>query len=234
MGDHTHMREAFSRRHHLLAWLTAILAAIAVLGVMYFFVAVSVGEFLRPMYDPVERTISELAVGRYGSLQISAFVALGLSLVALPLGLWQRVRATITSRLGLGLLLVGGVTCFAAAAFPTDLRNAASVTLSGQIHEVSASVGYACLITAMLLLSWHFRRDVPWRAFHLPSSGLSLVGLATLLAMAATGNSDIAGLLQRIMALTLLTWVALTAMHAGRLSLLARPAPVVEPEDKQL
>ena len=234
MADHTQMRRAFSRRHHLLAWLAAILAAIAVLGVLYFLAAVSVGELLRPMYNPVQRTISELAVGRYGFLQISAFVALGLSLVALPLGLWQRVRATITSRLGLGLILVGGVSCFIAAAFPTDLRNAAIVTVSGEIHEVSASVGYACLITAMLLLSWHFRRDVPWRAFHLPSSGLSLVGLATLLAMAATGNSDIAGLLQRIMALTLLTWVALTAMHAGRLSLLARPAPVVEPEDKQL
>ncbi|HZK15111.1 MAG TPA: DUF998 domain-containing protein, partial [Solirubrobacterales bacterium] len=176
------MRRAFSRRHHLLAWLTAILAAIAVLGVLYFLAAVSVGQLLRPMYDPVQRTISELAVGRYGSLQISAFVALGLSLVALPLGLWQRVRATITSRLGLGLILVGGVSSFAAAAFPTDLRNAAIVTLSGQIHQVSASVGYGCLITAMLLLSWHFRRDVPWRAFHLPSSGLSLVGLATLLA----------------------------------------------------
>ena len=198
---------------------------------LYFLAAVSVGELLRPMYDPVQRTISELAVGRYGFLQISAFVALGLSLVALPLGLWQRVRATITSRLGLGLILVGGVSSFAAAAFPTDLRNAAIVTLSGQIHQVSASVGYACLITAMLLLSWHFRRDVPWRAFHLPSSGLSLVGLAALLAMAVTGNSDVAGLLQRIMALTLLTWVALIAVHAGRLSLAARATPVVAPQD---
>jgi hypothetical protein len=231
MVDRTYIRRAFSRRHRLLAWLTVILAAIAVLGVLYFLAAVSVGELLRPMYDPVKLTISELAVGRYGFLQISAFVALGLSLVALPLGLWQRVRSTITSRLGLGLILIGGVTCFVAAAFPTDLRTAAIVTVSGRIHQVSASVGYACLITAMLLLSWHFRRDVHWRAFHLPSSGLSLVGLVALLAMAATGNSDVAGLLQRIMAIALLSWVALTGVHAGRLSLAARPALVRERQD---
>jgi hypothetical protein len=50
--------------------------------------------------------------------------------------------------------------------------------------------------------------------------------------MAATGNSDIAGLLQRVMALTLLTWVALTAIHAGRLSLAARQVSVREQRDE--
>jgi Protein of unknown function (DUF998) len=209
--------------HPLLAWATAFFAGVAVLGVLYFFAAVSAAEVLRPMYDPIQRTISELSVGRYGFLQISAFCALGVSLIALPVSLRKRLRATLTSRLGLLLILVCGVSSFVAAAFPTDLRNAVA-TESGEIHQLSASVGYGCLITAMLLLSWHFRRDKPWRSFHLTSSGLTLVGLAMLLTMAATGNSDIAGLLQRIMAVTVLTWVALTGVHGGRLALAARPA----------
>ena len=231
MADYSQMRRAFSRRRHPLAWLTAILAAFAGLGVLYFLAAVSVAEVLRPMYDPVQRTISELAVGRYGYLQISAFVALGLSFVALSLGLWQRVRATVTSRLGLVLILVCAASTFVAAAFPTDLRTAAVATVSGQIHAISASVGYGCLITAMLLLSWHFRRDLPWRTLHFPASGLTLVGLAALLTMAVTGSSSIAGLLQRIMTVALLSWVALTALHVGRLSLAPRPARVHEPRD---
>ena len=219
------------RTNHLLAWATALCGVLAVLGVLYFFAAVSVAEALRPMYDPVTRTISELAVGRYGWLQVSAFVVLGLSFWALPAGMWRRVRATLFSRLGLILLLVAGASSFVAAAFPTDLRGAVVATVSGDVHEVAASVGYACLITAMLLFSWHFRRDDSWRHFRPVSTGLTLVGLGILIAMAVTGNSDVAGLLQRTMAATLLVWVALAGVQAGRLSLAARPARVTDRDD---
>jgi len=201
------------------------------LGVLYFLAAVSVAESLRPMYDPVTRTISELAVGRNGWLQVSAFVVLGLSFWALPAGMWRRVRATLLSRLGLILLLVSGASSFVAAAFPTDLRGAVAATVSGDVHEVAASVGYACLITAMLLFSWHFRADHSWRHFRPVSTALTLVGLGILIAMAVTGDSDVAGLLQRTMAATLLLWVALAGAHAGRLSLAARPARVSDRTD---
>lgn len=201
---------------------TACLAGVAVLGVLYFFAAVTTEEALRPMYDPVQRTISELAVGRYDFLQVSAFVALGLSLLALPAGLWRRLRMTLVSRLGLCLIAFGGVASFVAAAFPTDLRNAAVATVSGQIHETTASAGYACLITAMLLLSLHFRGDLRWRPIHLPASGLTLAGIAALLSLAAVGNSDITGLVQRLMVVPLLTWVMLTGVQAMRISAAGR------------
>ena len=215
-----------------LAWTTILCSIAAVLGVVYFFTAVSVEESLRPMYDPVTRTISELAVGRYGSLQVSAFVALGLSLWALPAGLWRRVRATIFSRLGLALLVVCGASSFVAAAFPTDLRGAVVATVSGDVHSVAASVGYSCLIAAMLLFSWHFRHDRSWHHFRPISIGLTLAGLALLVTMAAMGSgSDVAGLLQRSMAATLLVWVALAGAYAGRLSLATRAARARERRD---
>jgi hypothetical protein len=202
--------------------ITACLAGIAVVGVLYFFAAVSAEEALRPMYDPIQRTISELAVGRYGFLQISAFIALGLSLLALPAGLWQRLRSTLVSRLGLCLIALGGVASFVAAAFPTDLRNAAVATVSGEIHATIAGAGYACLITAMLLLSLHFRGDLRWRPIHLPASVLTLAGIAALLSMAAVGQSDIVGLVQRLMVVPLLSWVMLTGIQAMRISAAAR------------
>jgi hypothetical membrane protein len=215
-------KNAPGRPGKLVTMVTAGLAGVAVVGVLYFFAAVSAEEALRPMYDPVQRTISELAVGRYGFLQISAFVALGLSLLALPAGLWRRLRATVLSRLGLCLIALGGVASFVAAAFPTDLRNAAVATVSGQIHATTAGAGYACLITAMLLLSLHFRGDLRWRPIHLPSSGLTLLGIAALLSLALAGDSSVAGLLQRLMVVPLLTWVILTGIHAMRISAAAR------------
>jgi hypothetical membrane protein len=204
------------RDHHAL--LTAGLALLAVMGVMYFFAAVAAAEALRPMYDPVQRTISELAVGRYDYLQISAFVALGLSLVALPAGLWQRMRRTVLSRVGIGLVASGGVASLVAAAFPTDLRGATFATLAGHVHNITAGTGYACLITAMLLLSLHFRGDAQWRSYHRLSLVLTALGVVALLGLAAAGGGDFAGLVQRLMAIPLLSWVMLTGMRAARLT----------------
>ena len=220
MGNLANIQRGWRRsflKHHAL--LTAGLAALAVVGVLYFFAAVATAEALRPMYDPVQRTISELAVGRYDYLQISAFVALGLSLVALPGGLWIRVRRTLLSRLGIVLIAAAGLASLVAAAFPTDLRGAAVETLAGEVHTTTASTGYACLITAMLLLSLHFRGDRHWRSFHPLSLALTVGGIAALIAMAATGSSgDLAGLMQRLMTVPLLSWVMLTGMHAARLA----------------
>jgi hypothetical protein len=214
------------RHPRLAALAAALLAAFSVAGVLYFLAAVSVSQELRPMYDPVQRTISELAIGRDGFIQVSAFVVLGLSLVALPYGLRGRLRATLASRLGRALLLVCGVSSFVAAAFPTDLRTALVTTITGQVHAVSASLGYFCLICAMLLLTWHFRRDAAWHALRLPSAVLTLAGVAALIALGISGEGSVTGLLQRLMAVTLLSWVALTAVHACRLSLAVRAVHV--------
>ncbi len=106
---------------------------------------------------------------------------------------------------------------FVAAAFPTDLRGAAE-TVAGEVHSTIASTGYACLITAMLLLSVHFRGDRHWRSFHPLSVALTLGGVAALIAMAVTGSGVDAGLVQRLMTVPLLSWVMLTGMHATRLA----------------
>jgi hypothetical protein len=200
-----------------LFWVTAVLATLASLGVLYFFAAVTTEEALRPMYDPVQRTISELAVGRLGGIQVSAFVVLGLSLLALPAGLWHRVRRSVLSRAGIALIATAGVASFIAAAFPTDLQGAA-VTVAGEVHGITAGVGYGCLVTGMALLTLHFRRDHAWHSFGLLSAILTAAGVSALLAMAIEGSGDVAGLVQRLMVVPLLSWVMLTGMRATRLS----------------
>lgn len=194
-------------------WLTTLFAAVAAIAVLYFVAAVSVAGLLRPMYDPVQRTISELAVGHNGWIQVSAFVVLGVGLLALQHGLWRRLRATLLSRSGLVLLALCALATFVAAAFPTDLKGSVAHTVSGDIHEWMASVGYGCLILGALLLSIHFRHDEHWRSYHRPSLALALLGTAASIAMALTTHTEFLGLTQRAMALPLLLWVLLTALR---------------------
>ena len=195
------------------SWFATALATVTVVGILYFFAAVTAEELLRPLYDPVQRTISELAIGPFGFLQTSAFVALGLSLLALQHALYRRLRHTLASKVALALLGVCGLLSFAAAIFPTDLRGAV-VTAAGTVHELAASVGYAGLIIAMILLSLHFRRDERWRAFAGPSTGLAVLGVFTSIFMGATSHTDVSGLSQRLMVVPLLSWVVWTALHA--------------------
>jgi hypothetical membrane protein len=204
-------------------WLVHVLATFAVVGIVYFFAAVTIEELLRPLYDPVQRTISELAVGPLGYLQTSAFVVLGLSLLALQHALHRRLHQTILARIALVLLGLCGIFSFLAAAFPTDLKGAV-VTVAGTIHEVVAGVGYAGLIIAMILLSLHFRHDPHWRSFFRPSSSLAVLGVGTSIFMGATSNTDLSGLSQRLMVVPLLVWVVLTALHVRSLAHHGEPA----------
>jgi Protein of unknown function (DUF998) len=201
------LRLTFRRR-----WLVTALAAVTVVGILYFFAAVTAEELLRPLYDPIQRTISELAIGPFGFLQTSAFIALGLSLLALQHALYRRLRHSLLSRIALVLLGLCGIASFLAAAFPTDLKGAV-VTLAGTIHDLAASFGYGALIIAMILLTLHFRRERHWRSFVLSSSSLSAVGVGASIFLGLTNGSDIMGLSQRAMAVPLLLWVVLTALH---------------------
>jgi hypothetical protein len=204
------------------AWLVTALATFTVLGILYFFAAVTTEELLRPLYNPIQRTISELAVGPFGFLQTSAFVVLGLSLLALQHGLARSVRRSALSQIAFVLIALCGVAAFLAAAFPTNLQGAV-VTLAGEIHESAADFGYAGLIVAIILLTVHFRRDDRWRTYFTASSSLAVLGAGSSVFMGATSGSDLSGLSQRLMVVPLLLWVVLTALRMR--SLPQTPAP---------
>jgi hypothetical membrane protein len=221
-------RSTLACRRSWRAWLVTGLATFTVIGILYFFAAVTAEELLRPLYDPIQRTISELAVGPFGFLQTSAFVVLGLSLLALQHALTRHLRHTVFSRVALVLLALCGVATFVAAAFPTNLKGAV-VTVAGEIHELVASFGYAGLIVAIILLTLHFRRDERWRSFFAPSSSLAVLGVGTSIFMGATSNTDLSGLSQRVMVIPLLLWVVLTALRLLSLPRQPRePLPLAE------
>src|SRR5258706_3752403 len=82
-----------------VAWL----AFITIGCIVYFFLVVTILHVLRPDDNPIRQVISNYAVGSYGLLMISAFLALALGTVTLALGLAPNImlkrRANVAMRL---------------------------------------------------------------------------------------------------------------------------------------
>jgi hypothetical membrane protein len=106
------------------------------------FLALSVlAGLARPGYDIVEQTISDLAVGSHGWIQVANFLVLGVGLVAFAITRGPRRGA---------LFAVAGACAIAVAFFPTDLAGAAE-TSSGAMHDMLSLVMFLALIGAIAM-----------------------------------------------------------------------------------
>ncbi|HKZ24191.1 MAG TPA: DUF998 domain-containing protein [Acidimicrobiia bacterium] len=191
----------------------AVLATVAILGTAYFVVIIAALHFLSPDFNPIERPTSEYAVGPFGYLMTSAFVALSLSTWALVLGLRRDLSRPAQSRLGLGLLRVWGIGLLVAATFPIDLDGAPQ-TLAGTIHSINGPLTFLSLIVATNLVSRRFKHDVRWLPIHRFASVLALIMIAEFVAGGvAAARETGAGIAQRILIVTFSTWFVLTALR---------------------
>jgi hypothetical protein len=144
--------------------------------------------------DNLERygdTLSAYGVGSDGSIFTVAFVALGLGIVALALGLRQSVRPSRSRHTGVVLTVLAGFGFILAGLFPMApdvesiapaIRGDSTPTISAIIHGVGGLSGIVLLIVSMLFLSLALKRDARWGRWW----QLSLAfGLATLVLFAA-------------------------------------------------
>jgi hypothetical protein len=191
----------------------AVLATVAILATAYFVVIIAALHFLSPDFNPIERPTSEYAVGPFGYLMTSAFVALSLSTWALVIGLRRDLSSPAQSRLGLGLLWVWGIGLLVAATFPIDLDGAPQ-TLAGTIHAINGPLIFLSLIVGTNLVSRGFKEDVRWRPIHRFASVLALIMIVEFVVGGlARAMETGAGLAQRILAVTFATWFVLTALR---------------------
>jgi hypothetical protein len=103
---------------------------------------------LKPGYDPIRSTISELGErGGVNSLAASiAFIVIGLAEAAFAIGLYRRSRL---SRLALGgsiLMLVNGLADYVGSGFfPCDAGGKYE-SASGQVHFAASVIGMAVMV----------------------------------------------------------------------------------------
>jgi hypothetical protein len=83
---------------------TQRMATAALVGAVYYVVAVLALHILQPETSPVREVTATHALGKYGLLMNSAFLVFGLGQLALVLGLYLEGSGPAQARFGLALL----------------------------------------------------------------------------------------------------------------------------------
>jgi len=166
--------------------VTPAVAAAAVLTLVsgaILVILLSALHFLKPDLDPSWQMISEYALGSYGWVMTVCFLAWGLAAASLFAALLSQAR-TIAGRIGLGFLLLGATGPILSGIFPMDplATPAGSVTASGSLHSLGASLSDGISIAAILLTVSLGRSNQNWKSARGP-----LIWTTSLLWVGAIG-----------------------------------------------
>ncbi len=170
-------------------------------------------------FSMISDNISELVLGRYGWLQIVAFLFYGVSTVGLAYALRPFVPSGWKSWSGLLLLTLNGLGLILVALFPTDrIDTAAQVwtqSTIGTIHLITSMISFLSIVISMLLFTWVFAGDARWRSRTI-WSGLFASGAFAL--FLGQGEGPWVGLLQRLLVLLIAGWIILVAARIRELA----------------
>ena len=165
-------------------------------------------------YSLTSDYISELAIGRYGYLQTTAFFAVGVSSLALAVGIRVATKSSWGSRIGSAFIGLYGLGAILVGIFPTNEVDAAgrvvSPTSVGTVHIVVSALAFVFGIAGMFVLSRTFKRDARWRAFW-PWS--LMLAVAALVGFFLQSKLPWVGLSQRIFVGTITLWLVLVAFR---------------------
>ena len=204
--------------------LDRVLFAVAGAGPLLFFVVATVEGFLRADYDPMVQAISALALGPRGWIQEANFALLAVSLLSFAVVLRMQFPRGVGSVAGPAGFVLMAVGISMAGLFTMDPEGA-SPTLSGQLHGVGGFLFFPWIPPVLLLVARRFGRDERWRPHLANTLATGLFCLATFVFfMIFVGLpdwsprpfSELRGLLQRVLLLPFLVWMALVARHAYR------------------
>lgn len=189
------------------------LGSTALLGLGYFGAAVACLHVLRHDYRPSRHMISDYAVGPFGWLMTTAFLALAVCCFSLMLGLRAFGPRAIPARLGVVLLGVASAGLVVTAIFPTDLPGTRGTT-SGSIHTATFLLNVGSLLLATILLSASYRRDARWRPTWPAAVGLAaFVVVAFVLQFLSLRPGAPYGLANRLFVVALLSWLTLVGLR---------------------
>ena len=187
-------------------------AAVAIGCFIYSAIALLSLHVLRPDYAPASNFISNYAVGPYGWVMTTWFLAMSGGLLTLTLGLAFTGLRSIAARLGMLLLIVASIGLVVSAIFPTDI--AAPSTRTGEIHDMSFLVNVSCIILGTLMLSISFGSHPRWRSYRRTALLLAgLIVIAFVVQFLTLHKGMPYGLANRFFVVVTLAWLLATAMR---------------------
>lgn len=169
-------------------------------GAALFVVVFLVDGVIHTGYDPVRDTVSELAVGPGGWIQIASFIVTGLLMMAFATALRGALRsmwaAVLIGLYGAGLVVSG--------VFVTDPVPSSTTTTHGLVHTLVSVVVFGALTAACFVVARH--------RWALVSRVAGVTVPVFFVLMGAVGGST-TGLLQRIAILAGWGWVAFLSIR---------------------
>jgi hypothetical protein len=184
---------------------------IAIVSFAYAASALLLLHILRPDYTPIDHMISDYAVGRYGGIMTTVFLAMSIGCLALMLGLLSYGPRSIFARLGASLLAVAAVGLVVTAMFPTDLEGAPA-TSSGDIHTISFLVNIGSVFLATVLLAVSFGGDYRWSTYRNTAAILTLTVAAAFVFQFLTLHPGMPyGIANRCFVAVLFVWLLTTS-----------------------
>ena len=189
------------------------LVSLTVLGVAFLHVA-------RPELSPVKDRLSEYANGSYGPIMTASFIALGAGVIVLGLAIASTRTPIGRTRVVPLAVIVAGCGLILSGVFRTDPVGAP--TTDERIHSLASGSASLALIAAAVMSALDARRGQVREPG--PPGGLAVLLAGLALGLGAISplvhGSRWTGLSQRLLWLTLITWLLVTAWrlrtaHAG-------------------
>jgi len=200
-------------------------AIIAIAAIAYFAVAAVATHLVSPQYDLIRDYISDYAVGPWGWIYDSAFIASCIGTIALAVALWQAAPRPALSRAGAVLLVVVGLTYAIDFVFPTEILAPGQPphTTVGVIHLADAFVGWVAFVIAAFLITGRLKHDAFFARRHGLLLALSWIALLLLVALIAVVGArlPIGGLTEKAFILDRNIWALVLAVAV----LKASPSP---------
>jgi hypothetical protein len=178
-------------------------------GIAGFLAGAVVLQGLRPDLDWSRAPLSFYLVGTYGAALKAAYVALAMSLVLVGVQFRHALRPDARSALAPWLFGVAALALLVTAFTDTRLPGG-PVTTETLAHSLAAPTAFLGVTTAMLLQSWHLRRDPAWRHRFGVAFVLALACFAGLWVHALVREWP-RGLTQRGVIVLILAWLVLAA-----------------------
>lgn len=198
------------------------LYAVALFGVVLYFVLDVVAQSLPPHYSPLSQAESDLAVGPFGYVMTINFLNRGLLSFAFLFAFLGSVRlaGADASRFRAGVYLFGAWSAGAVllALFPTDVP-ATPVSWHGAIHIVVAVLAFLGGAFGALTLSLRMRGVEAFEGVGRYAVPLALLSVVLCVADLLGGSvvprfdSHFGGLLERLFLGSVLLWVSVVSAY---------------------
>lgn len=172
-------------------------------------------HLLRPDLDPVQRRLSEYAVGRFGWLMTTAFVLFGAGLFALGRAVRSAGALTPTMRLVRVLLIIAGIGMTLSGIFETQLGPPV-VQWREIVHSQASALAFVALVASAVLTATAARTAMDWGPFRRAADVITALATGSAVVSPMTHDGPWAGLVQRSSYVAVVCWLLLATAAAAR------------------